>query len=126
MSGQYLFNIMGKNNQANPMTMKNDLGFVSSLYGTGISRNSENDLLQNANRIKGIVKTFNNLNYESILLSADSSFTITNNALLKTTNTNKVNGKDVILTINRKLPIHIKAKTTKIVVYENNNIIEIK
>ena len=127
MSGQYLFNIMGKNNQANPMTMKNDIGFVSSLYGTGVSGNSRNNLLQNASRINGMVNLpLNTLNYESISISVDSSFTVDNDTLFKITNTNQLNGKDVIFTFNKTLVISIKADSTKIVLYENNNIIEIK
>jgi hypothetical protein len=132
MSGQYLFNIMGKNTQANPMTMKNDIGFVSSLYGTGVSLNSRNALFQNSNRIKGMVNSpSNNLNYESISISDDSSFTITTSTLLKITNTNleigngNGNGNDIKIIING-IKIFIKANTTKIVLYENNNIIEIK
>ena len=126
MSGQYLFNIMGKNTQANPMTMKNDIGFVSSLYGTGVSLNSRNALFQNANRIKGMVNLpSNNLNYINISVLADSSFTITTSTLLKITNTNLENGIDITIIING-IKIFIKANTTKIVLYENNNIIEIK
>ena len=111
--------------------MKNDLGFVSSLYGTGVSLNSRNALFQNANRIKGMVNLpSNNLNYINISVSADSSFTITHTALLKITNTNLENGIDVILTIitnnGEKLNINIKPNTIKLVLYENNTIIDIK
>ena len=114
MSGQQLVNVMGRNTQINPMTMKDDLNFVSSLYDTGIAplhgvnNNLNKDLFQNEERIQSMIDLSEYMKIMFVNVSGGTPQNInlsSDNYQIVVTNTNPVVGNDITVTINNTSPV---------------------
>ena len=113
MSGQQLVNVMGRNTQINPMTMKNDLNFVSSLYDTGIAplhgvnNNLNKDLFQNEERIQSMIDLSEYMKIMFVNVSGaitPHNINVSGNYQIVVTNTNTLGGPDITIIINNTPP----------------------